>query len=521
MEKIHRALLSVYDKTGLDQLAAGLIKHDIQIISTGNTANYLRQKGIEVEDISSVTSFPEILDGRVKTLHPVIHSGILFRRDHQQDREILGKLNIEPIDLVVVNLYPFQKVKDSGAPEEEIIENIDIGGPTLLRAAAKNFKFVTVVCNPGEYSNILAELEENDGAVTLQTRKRLAGQVFNSTNQYDAAIDAYFREDKEEGELPGDISIQLSREMELRYGENPHQKAAIYSISGQNASNSLLQAEKLVGKKLSFNNFTDAEGAINLLAEFERPAAVIVKHANPCGVAVSKDGVTSAFERALEGDKVSAFGGIVAVNRPVDIELAKQLHPIFLEVIIAPDYTPEALEKLRKKKKRRILKMPNLNHKPNISNRLNLEYRYIKGGMLAQEVDQEFTPVEQWEQASGRKPSPKEMKDLQFAWKVAKHVKSNAIVLVRDEMLIGVGAGQMSRVDSVIISCRKAGQRTDGAVMASDAFFPFNDGVLLAQKAGITAVVQPGGSVRDKEVIEAVDQHNMTMLFTGRRHFRH
>jgi phosphoribosylaminoimidazolecarboxamide formyltransferase/IMP cyclohydrolase len=511
---VKRALLSVYDKTGLEELARGLAAVDVELVASGGTAAFLEKVGIGVTPVEDVTEVPELLGGRVKTLHPRIHGAILARRDRPDDRASLDEHEIEPFDLVCVNLYPFQSVVSRKAVrEEDAVEMIDIGGPAMLRAAAKNFAHVAPVCRPERYKEILAELRAK-GELSLDTRRRLAAEAFSVTAAYEAAIAAWFTE--AEG-FPGSLVPVFTRELELAYGENPHQRAAYYAEVGAR-SHLLSRVERLHGRELSFNNLNDLSAARLLVREFELPACVIVKHANPCGVAVSGS-IEQAYERALAADPVSAYGGVVVLNRPVSEALGERLSEQFVEVLFAPGYDDTALARLREKPAVRILE----DSERRLSNPGERDYRRVLGGLLVQERDSDVDDREGMEVVCG---SPSEMAwgDLLFAWRACKHVTSNAIVLARDLQTIGIGAGQMSRVDAVRIALEKArelGHSTEGAVLASDAFFPFADGPQLALGAGVTAVIQPGGSKRDGEVIEAVERAGATMVFTGRRHFRH
>ena len=509
-----RALLSVYDKTGLEELARGLAALDVELVASGGTAAFLEKVGIHVTPVEDVTEVPELLGGRVKTLHPRIHAAILARRDRADDRASLDEHEIEPFDLVCVNLYPFQSVVSQKAvAEEDAVEMIDIGGPAMLRAAAKNFAHVAPVCRPERYKEILAELRAN-GELSLDTRRRLAAEAFAVTAAYEAAIAGWFTE--AEG-FPGSLVPVFTRELKLAYGENPHQRAAYYAEVGAR-SHLLSRVERLHGRELSFNNLNDLSAARLLAREFELPACVIVKHANPCGVAVSGS-IEQAYERALASDPVSAYGGVVVLNRPVSEALGERLAEQFVELLFAPGYDDTALARLREKPAVRILE----DRERRLSNPGERDYRRVLGGLLVQERDADVDAREGMEVVCG---SPSEMAwgDLLFAWRACKHVTSNAIVLARDLQTIGIGAGQMSRVDAVRIALEKArehGHSTEGAVLASDAFFPFADGPQLALGAGVTGVIQPGGSKRDGEVVEAVERAGATMVFTGRRHFRH
>ncbi|NLL89335.1 MAG: bifunctional phosphoribosylaminoimidazolecarboxamide formyltransferase/IMP cyclohydrolase [Firmicutes bacterium] len=500
------ALLSVFDKNGIVELAKSLVGMGYQLLSTGATHKLLQDSNVPVTYISEVTEFPEIMDGRVKTLHPRIHGGILAK-DTAEHRRELEQIGGRMIDLVVVNLYPFEAVsQDPQASPEQVIENIDIGGPTLLRAAAKNHVRVTVVCDPNDYDWVLERLKE--GGLDQTERKKLAAKVFNHTAYYDTLVAQYlgcpaFSEK---------LTVALNKIADLRYGENPHQKAAFYQqVPPQTAS--IAQAEQLHGKALSYNNIYDAQAAWQLVSEFDEPCAVAVKHNNPCGLAVG-DNLCEAYLKAYEGDPVSIFGGIVACNRKVDLRTAKAMSKIFLEVIIAPEFSEEALAVLTKKANLRLLKLA-----PAAS--AELDWKKVSGGFLVQEADSVDLDRNQLKVVTNREPSDQEWEDLFFGWKVVKYVKSNAIVLCRDKQLIGVGAGQMNRVQSVRLSIEQAGDKATGAALASDAFFPFADSIELAAAQGVTVVIQPGGSIRDQEVIDACNRHGIAMVFTGIRHFRH
>lgn len=508
--KINRALLSVSDKSGLIELAQGLVQAGVEIISSGGTAKALAEARLPVRRVEEITGFPEILDGRVKTLHPAIHAGILARRDVPEHMAKLQELGLAPIDLVVVNLYPFAAtISRPDVTLAEAVENIDIGGPTLIRAAAKNHQGVAVVVNPDRYGDILAELKA-EGGISAETAYGLAAEAFAHTAQYDTVIAGYLG--KQEQAFPDNLHLAYIKALDLRYGENPHQKAALYVEPGKSCG--IPGAKKLHGKDLSFNNINDANGAWELVQEFTAPCAVGVKHSNPCGVGVAADLLT-AWQKAYEGDPVSIFGGIVAFNQTVTAEVVAELNKIFLEVVIAPDYAPEALDLLKTKKNRIVLQAV-----PGGQGR-ERDLKKVRGGLLAQELDQQDYAPDDLKVVTKRTPTAKEMKDLKFAWKVVKYVKSNAIVLAKDEQIIGVGAGQMNRVGAVDISARQAGPKAQGAVMASDAFFPMPDSVARAAGAGVTAIIQPGGSVRDEDSIRAADEAGIAMVFTGMRHFRH
>jgi phosphoribosylaminoimidazolecarboxamide formyltransferase/IMP cyclohydrolase len=539
LRKIRRALLSVSDKTGLVDLARVLVDFKVELISTGGTRKALAEAGLPVMDISDVTGFPEILDGRVKTLHPRVHGGILAIRDNPQHQATLQAQGIAPIDLVVCNLYPFEAtLARAGSTHEDIIENIDIGGPSMARSAAKNYHDVAIVTDPNQYSAIIEELRGNDGALGSQTRERLAASAFIRTAAYDGAISTYFasraaplpsppshgRGDGEEGErlFPAEIDLKLEKRQALRYGENPHQQAAFYVESGSTSA-SVSTVEMLHGKELSFNNILDLDSALNLVREFTEPAAVVIKHNNPCGAALGKT-LEEAFRKAYSGDPLSAYGGVLGFNREVDEATAGQVTEPnrFVECIIAPGYSEAAFQLLTTrptwKKSVRLLRTGPLttHHSPP-----PLDYRRVDGGMLVQARDIGSNDFADLKVVTKRPPTPAEMDDLRFAWLVCKHVKSNAIVLVKDRMVVGVGAGQMSRVDSVHLAVRKAGDLARGSVLASDAFFPFRDNIDQAAKAGVMAVIQPGGSMRDAESIQACDEHGLAMVLTGIRHFRH
>ena len=520
---IRRALLSVSDKTGLAALGAALARHGVELVSTGGTAAALRAEGLAVIDVAALTGFPEMMDGRVKTLHPKVHGGILALRDdpgHQASAEAHG---IAPIDLVVVNLYPFEATVAKGADRAEIIENIDIGGPAMVRSAAKNHGDVAVLVDPADYPCVITELEAEGGGLTAATRRRLAARAFQATAAYDAAIASWFAFADQGERFPARLSISARRLSLLRYGENPHQQAALYAASAVPAG--LAGARLVQGKELSFNNLGDAEGALALAAEFrdDPPTIAIIKHANPCGVATGET-LEAAYRAAKACDPVSAFGGIIAANRPLDGATAAAIAELFTEVIIAPDADAEALSILARKPNLRLLLAP----LPDPA-RAGLMLRSISGGFLVQSRDNLL--LEEMKVVTRRAPSAAELADLRFAWKVAKHVKSNAIVYAKGGATAGIGAGQMSRLDSARIAALKArdaataagweAPRTVGSAVASDAFFPFADGLLALVEAGATSVIQPGGSVRDAEVIRAADDHGLAMVFTGIRHFNH
>ena len=512
--KVRRALVSVSDKAGLEGLARGLAELGVTLISTGGTAAALRGWGLEVVPVDEVTGHPEILGGRVKTLHPKVHGGILGRPSVESDVREMEAAGIEPIDLVVVSLYPFEEwVQRRGVTDAELVEQIDIGGRAMIRAAAKNHGRVGVVTSPEQYEEVLGELRAGDGELSAALRRRLAAAAFQRTARYDATIAAWLAEG--EDEFPAQILLGFDRRLELSYGENPHQRAAYYAERGAR-THLLARVEKLHGKDLSFNNLLDLEAARAQLAEFQLPACVIVKHNNPCGVAVAGD-VRTAYERARDCDPVSAYGGVIVVNRPVDAALGELLAGTFVEVLLAPGYDDEALAALTRKPNTRIM----LNRERRRANPGERDLRRVTGGMLVQDRDAESEDRETMRVVTKRAPTEAEWGDLLFAWRVCKHVKSNAIVLARDLVTVGIGAGQMSRVDSVRLAVEMAQTPVAGSVLASDAFFPFADGPELAVKAGVTAIIQPGGSIRDEEVFAAADAADVAMVVTGRRHFRH
>ncbi|MEO2280348.1 bifunctional phosphoribosylaminoimidazolecarboxamide formyltransferase/IMP cyclohydrolase [Pseudoalteromonas pernae] len=522
---IRRALLSVSDKTGIVDFARELTAQGVEILSTGGTCKLLADNGIKVTEVSDHTGHPEIMDGRVKTLHPKIHGGILARRG--QDEGVMSENNIDAIDMVVVNLYPFaQTVANEGCTLEDAIENIDIGGPTMVRAAAKNHKDVTIVVNASDYGRVVAEMKENQGSTTHATRFDLAIAAFEHTAQYDGMIANYFgkmvpdytEEAATDTKFPRTINMQFTKKQDMRYGENSHQDAAFY-IENDLTEASVATAKQLQGKALSYNNIADTDAALECVKEFDAPACVIVKHANPCGVSVGEN-ILEAYDRAFKTDPTSAFGGIIAFNRELDADTAEAIIARqFVEVIIAPSISEEAAQIVSAKENVRLLECGQWQDKTT-----GVDIKRVNGGILVQDRDQGMVAVEELKVVSKRQPTEQELKDLMFCWKVAKFVKSNAIVYAKDGMTIGVGAGQMSRVYSAKIAGIKAADENlevKGSVMASDAFFPFRDGIDAAAQAGITAVIQPGGSMRDEEVIAAADEAGMAMVFTGMRHFRH
>ena len=512
--QVRRALLSVSDKRGLVDFARGLAQLGVEIVSTGGTARELAEAGIETRTVDDYTGFPEILDGRVKTLNPKIYAGLLAVRSNEEHMRTIGEHEIEPIDLVCVNLYPFERTAAArGVDDAEVIENIDIGGPTLIRAAAKNHEFSAVVVSPESYDAVLDELESSDGRLSEQTRQALALDAFAYTARYDTAIARWFGEREEE--FPSTYVRAFEKVLDLSYGENPHQRAAYYAQSGAR-TDLLSMVSKLHGKALSFNNLLDLDSARRLVDEFEVPACAIIKHNNPCGCAVG-GGVDEAFRKALASDPMSAFGGIVCFNRKVDRYTAEQVNEIFVELIFAPGYEEDALEVLQQKKNIRILDNQERRNWP-VSEH---DIKRVRGGILVQHRDEDMEMRDEMQVVTKRKPTEQEWGELLFAWKVAKHVRSNAIVLSKDLATVGIGAGQMSRVDSVRLAAEKAQQPLDGAALASDAFFPFADGPQLAVEAGVRSIIQPGGSQRDHEVVEACDAADVAMVFTSRRHFRH
>ncbi|WP_169566499.1 bifunctional phosphoribosylaminoimidazolecarboxamide formyltransferase/IMP cyclohydrolase [Sneathiella limimaris] len=527
LQPITRALISVSDKTGLVELGKALNAHNVEILSTGGSAKMLAEAGVPVTEVADHTKFPEMMDGRVKTLHPIIHGGILALRDNANHVEAMKTHNIGPIDLVVVNLYPFEETVAKGADFHTCIENIDIGGPAMIRSAAKNYGFVNVVTDAADYQLIIDELSANDGKTSIETRKKLAAKAYARTGSYDAAISAWYAEQLGE-EFPDRLVLAGTRQQVLRYGENPHQSAAFYANSEKRIG--VASATQVQGKELSYNNFNDTDAAFELVAEFKPevsgPACAIIKHANPCGVATGKT-LAEAYRSAFACDTTSAFGGIIATNQTLDAETAEEIVKIFTEVIIAPDATDEAKALIAAKKNLRLLLTGGLPD-PSYGGRL---VKSLAGGYLIQGRDNALTATPELKVVTKRAPTEQEMADLKFAFTVGKHVKSNAIIYARDGATVGIGAGQMSRVDSSKIAASKsleaaqnAGETeawAKGSVVASDAFFPFADGLLAAAEAGATAVIQPGGSMRDDEVIQAADEAGLAMVFTGMRHFRH
>ncbi len=517
------ALISVHNKEGILDFASELVqKYNYEILSTGGTAQLLRKNNLPVTEVSELTRFPEMLDGRVKTLHPAIHGGLLARRDKPEHMQAIEKQNIKPIDMVVISLYPFETVaKKSGVSLEEVIENIDIGGPSMIRSSAKNFNSVTVVCDSEDYQLVQKELSENNGQVSLSLREKLAIKAFKKTSDYDETISKYlssYLKQSSNGNhvsFPKDLQLNMKLKQVLRYGENPHQKAALYLP--EDSKSGLANAEVLQGKELSFNNFLDLEAAWNIASEFDSqtPASVIIKHNNPCGVAIAPN-LLHAYLEAFNCDSISAFGGIVAFNEKVDTDVADELSKIFLEAIIAPEFSSEALDIFKKKPNLRVLKI-----KPEVTSIDKLDIKKIGQGFLIQDFNKDVLNVNDLKVVTNKKPTETEFIDLIFAWKVCKHVKSNAIVIAKEGKTLGIGAGQTSRVGAVEIALNHASYNSDGAVLASDAFFPFKDNIEIAASAKIAAIIQPGGSVKDQEVIDICNKYNIAMVFTGIRHFRH
>jgi phosphoribosylaminoimidazolecarboxamide formyltransferase/IMP cyclohydrolase len=524
--KIKRALLSVSDKSGLVDFARELHRHGVELLSTGGTHKAIKDAGIPVKEVSEHTGFPEMMDGRVKTLHPTVHGGILSVRDNAEHKRAQEQHRIGDIDLVVVNLYPFAATVAKGAGYDECIENIDIGGPAMVRSAAKNHAFVSIVTDPADYNAVLQEMDVNGGGTSFALRKKLASRAYAHTAAYDSTISTWFLT-QEEAEFPRQITFAGTLKQTLRYGENPHQRAALYLTHEKRPGVST--AEIIQGKELSYNNINDTDAAFELVAEFKGPAVAIIKHANPCGVALGEN-MLDAYEKALKCDPVSAFGGIIALNRTLDAKTAAKIIEIFSEVIIAPDIAPDALPVLATKKNLRVLKAGGM---PDPSSMRGM-YKPVAGGMLVQEADNGIVTEADLKIVTKRQPSPEEIRDMLFAFKVAKHVKSNAIVYAREGVTTGIGAGQMNRLDSSRIAAMRMeenfplplgrgieGEGRPHMVVASDAFFPFPDGMIAAAEAGVTAVIQPGGSIKDADVIAAADERGLAMAFTGMRHFRH
>lgn len=510
---ILRALISVFDKTGVVEFAKALEDLGVEIISTGGTGRLLKQEGVSVIEIDQVTGFPECLDGRVKTLHPNVHAGILARRESVDHMKQLDSLDVQTIDLVVVNLYPFKEtILKEGVSFEEVIENIDIGGPTMLRSAAKNFNDVLSIVDPKDYEPVVEKMKAD--TVDTEFKLSLAQKVFEHTSHYDSLIFNYLREKESPETLPEKMTVTYEKVQDLRYGENPHQKASFYK-EVKDTKGSLVEATKLHGKALSFNNINDTDGALRTLKEFEEPTVVGVKHTNPCGVGSAHD-IETAYKKAIEADPVSIFGGIIAANRKITREVAEKINEIFIEVVIAPDFSKEALDILKQKEKIRLLKLPAILEQPKNT---KLDIKKVFGGVLVQDLDQEL--FDKLEVVTDRMPSDQEKEELAFAWKVVKNIKSNGIVISKGRKTLGVGPGQANRVWAVKNAIRQSNFDLNGAVLASDAFFPFADSIEAAAKAGIKAIIQPGGSIRDQEVIDKANQYGIAMVFTKMRHFTH
>ncbi len=513
-----RAIISVSDKAGVSEFARSLSQLGFEIFSTGGTKKSIADANVPVHSISDITGFPEILDGRVKTLHPMVHGGILARRDLPSHMEELKKNKIELIDLVAINLYPFvQTISKPGVTLQDALENIDIGGPAMLRASAKNFPGVIIIVDPADYPMVIEKLKA--GGVSLEDRKKLAQKAFQHVAAYDTAIAQYLRSGDES--FPEVMTVAMQKRYSLRYGENPHQKAAFYAdlTVGDKRNTGITYAQVLWGKELSYNNILDADAAWGVVCDYAAPTVAVIKHTNPCGCA-SHDDLAEAYRRAFSGDSVAAYGGIVACNRPVNLAMAKEIKPVFYEIVIAPQYEPEALTLLKTKRDLRIL-LTELPPGYGAAEPVYTDFRKVKGGWLVQTSDSVPESKVDIKVVTKRQPTEKETSDLLFAWRVVKHIKSNAIVLAKDKMITGMGAGQPSRIVSAQIAIEKAGEKSKGSVLASDAMFPFNDVVEAAAKAGVTAIVQPGGSIRDNESIEMADKNNIAMIFTGERHFKH
>ncbi|NLK38803.1 MAG: bifunctional phosphoribosylaminoimidazolecarboxamide formyltransferase/IMP cyclohydrolase [Clostridiales bacterium] len=512
-----RAIISLTDKTGAVEFAQGLVALGYEIISTGGTARVLTDAGINVIGVSDITGFPECLDGRVKTLHPNIHAGVLAVRSNPEHMDQLVQLGVDPIDIVAINLYPFKAtILKDGVTRREAIENIDIGGPTMLRAAAKNYQDVTVIVDPADYTAVLDELRTS-GAVSSETKLRLAYKVFEHTSAYDALISAYLRSECGADIFPEKLTLTYEKAQNMRYGENPGQRAAFYKEVGKGLEGTLTAAIQLHGKELSYNNINDANGALDAIKEFSEPCVVAVKHANPCGIGIA-DTLHEAYLKAYNADPVSIFGGIVAANRTVDAQTATLMSKIFLEIVLAPDYTEEALEILKQKKNLRIMRLPAISM-PN--RKAMLDMKKVAGGLLVQEYNEGICEESELKFVTENRPTEEQMKDLLFAMKAVKHTKSNGIVLAKGGGTVGIGPGQTNRITALELAIKYAGEKVKGSVMASDAFFPFDDCVKAAAAAGISAIIQPGGSIRDKDSIDACNKYGIAMVFTGRRHFKH
>jgi len=511
-----RAILSVSDKTGIIEFARELNQLGYEIISTGGTAKAISDAGIKVINVSDITGFPECLNGRVKTLHPNIHAGILAMRDNPEHMAQLKKLHIETIDIVAINLYPFkQTILKDYVTLEEAIENIDIGGPTMLRAAAKNYQDVAVIVDPVDYNTVIEELKQT-GGISRKTKFKLAYKVFEHTSQYDALIANYLRGQMGEEFFPQSLTLTFEKVQDMRYGENPHQRAVFYKEIGHNKG-CLTSARQLHGKELSYNNINDTNGAIELLKEFDEPTVVAVKHANPCGVG-SADSIYEAYIKAYEADPVSIFGGIIAANREIDARTAEEINKIFIEIVIAPSFTDEAMKILTQKKNIRILELPDISEKLPSG---TYDMKKVAGGLLVQDINNQLINMDDIKVVTNKRPTEQEMKDLLFAWKVVKHTKSNGIALAKNMQSIGIGPGQTNRITALELAIKYGGEKVKGSVMASDAFFPFSDCVEAAAASGITAIIQPGGSIRDQESIDACNKYGIAMIFTGIRHFKH
>ena len=515
-----KALISVFDKTGIVEFAKELENLGIEIISTGGTYKKLKEEGVQAIEISELTGFPECLDGRVKTLHPKVHAGILAMRDNKEHMKQLKDLDVDTIDFVIVNLYPFkQTISKENVKREEAVENIDIGGPTMLRSAAKNYQDVTVITDPNDYAKVLSELKE-EGKVSLDTKFYLMNKVFEHTASYDAMICKYLKDERKDETLPQELTLTYEKVQEMRYGENPHQIGALYKEVGK-CEGSLTIAKQLNGKELSFNNINDTNGALELLKEFEEPTVVACKHGNPCGVGSDSESIYKAWQKAFNADKTSIFGGIVVANIEITQDVAKEMSEIFLEVIVAPSYDEKALEILKTKKNLRVLVLPSITVKQPEN---SYDIKKINGGIILQTIDSKL--LDEYEVVTDRKPTEKELEDMLFTWKIVKYVKSNGIALGKDKQSIGIGPGQVNRIWATTQSIEHAEELigkdvTKGAVLASDAFFPFSDCVEAAHKAGITAIIQPGGSIKDKDSIEKCNEYGISMIFTKMRHFRH
>ncbi|ASW44458.1 MAG: bifunctional phosphoribosylaminoimidazolecarboxamide formyltransferase/IMP cyclohydrolase [Clostridiales bacterium] len=508
-----RALISVYNKKNLFSFAKGLIDLGWEIISTGGTAKDLKAEGLKIIEIEEITKFPEILDGRVKTLNPYIHAGLLYKRDEEEHLETIKTLNINSIDMVVNNLYPFEEtIKNPNSTQEEIIENIDIGGPSMIRAAAKNYKFVTAIVDPEDYEKVLDELNKK-GDISLKTREYLACKVFSYTAYYDALISSYFNK-LTKIKFPEKLTLALNRAQELRYGENPHQEAVLYK-EVFDLPGSISSGKQLHGKQLSFNNFNDANGALEILKEFEEATVVAVKHTNPCGIGSGKN-LIEAYKKAYECDKVSIFGGIIAVNREIDADVAEMINSIFIEVVMAPSFTEEALKILTQKKNIRLIQIDDINK----NNYNALDYKKILGGLLVQDRN-ELLLKDEYKVVTKKQPTREEMEDLLFAWKAAKNIKSNGIIIAKDKATVGIGLGEVNRIWAAEKAIERGGYKVKGSVAASDGFFPFSDCVKALAEAGVTAIIQPGGSIRDEESIKEADKYGIAMVYTGIRHFKH